>query len=100
MRACSVNFAQSQPSLKVHMNLQATLIACPEGGFTSFCPQIKGAISQGETEEEALANLVEAIEGLMEINAEISAEFARECLSELKEEPEHVRRMDFALTVA
>lgn len=95
-----MSFAQNQPVPKVHMNLKATLIACPEGGFTSFCPQIKGAISQGETEEEALANLVEAIEGLMEVNAEISAEIDRLCASEFKEEPVRARRMDYDLSVA
>ena len=33
------------------------VIPCEEGGFTAFCPQIKGAISQGETQEEAIENL-------------------------------------------
>ena len=33
-----------------------------EGGFTIQCVEIPGAISQGETREEALANIKEAIE--------------------------------------
>jgi len=32
------------------------------GGYHAFCPLLKGCHSQGETEEEALANVREAIE--------------------------------------
>ena len=32
-----------------------------EGGFTVQCVEIPGAISEGETREEALANIKEAI---------------------------------------
>ncbi len=34
-----------------------------EGGFTAFCPALKGCWSQGETEQEALNNIKDAIEG-------------------------------------
>jgi predicted RNase H-like HicB family nuclease len=34
----------------------------PEGGFVVECPVIPGCISQGETREEALANIRDAIE--------------------------------------
>jgi len=33
-----------------------------DGGYHAFCPLLKGCHSQGETEEEALANVREAIE--------------------------------------
>jgi len=33
----------------------------PEGGYSVRCVELPGAISQGETEEEALANIKEAI---------------------------------------
>ncbi len=33
------------------------------------CPAIPGCVSQGETEQEALANLREAIEGCLEARA-------------------------------
>ena len=33
-----------------------------EGGYHAFCPALKGCHSQGETYEEALANITEAIE--------------------------------------
>lgn len=46
------------------------------GGFTSHCPEL-GVASQGETEEEALAMLQEAVEGFLEVasDAEIKRRF-------------------------
>ena len=38
----------------------------PEGGYSVQCVELPGAISQGETREEALANIKEAIEGYLE----------------------------------
>ncbi|MCX6677738.1 MAG: type II toxin-antitoxin system HicB family antitoxin [Methanothrix sp.] len=38
-----------------------------EGGFTVRCLELPGAISQGETKEEALANIKEAIELVIEV---------------------------------
>jgi predicted RNase H-like HicB family nuclease len=37
-----------------------------EGGFSVYVPDLPGCASQGETEEEALANVREAIEGYIE----------------------------------
>jgi predicted RNase H-like HicB family nuclease len=31
------------------------------GGFVVYCPTLKGCVSQGETEEEALENIKDAI---------------------------------------
>jgi predicted RNase H-like HicB family nuclease len=41
-----------------------------EGGFTVQCVEIPGAISEGETREEALANIKEAIELVLEVQRE------------------------------
>jgi predicted RNase H-like HicB family nuclease len=38
-----------------------------EGGYTVRCLELPGAISQGETKEEALANIKEAIELVLEV---------------------------------
>jgi len=36
------------------------------GGFVVFCPTLKGCVSQGETEEEALDNIKDAIKTYLE----------------------------------
>ena len=47
------------------MLLTAVLLPTPEGGFTALNPET-GSTSQGETVEEALANLREATELFLE----------------------------------
>lgn len=47
------------------MLLTAVLIPAPEGGFTALNPET-GSTSQGETVEEAIANLREATELYLE----------------------------------
>ena len=37
-----------------------------EGGYTIYAPALPGCVSQGETREEALENIKEAIEGYLE----------------------------------
>ena len=53
--------------------LTATLFPCPEGGFTAVCPEISGAISEGDSEAEAMENLRDAVEGVLIVNAEMTA---------------------------
>jgi predicted RNase H-like HicB family nuclease len=38
-----------------------------EGGYSAQCLELPGAISQGETKEEALRNIKEAIELVIEV---------------------------------
>jgi len=47
------------------MELSAVLTPAPEGGYVAFNPET-GTTIQGETVEEALANLVEATELYLE----------------------------------
>jgi predicted RNase H-like HicB family nuclease len=47
------------------MQVTAILFAAPEGGFTSYNPET-GSTSQGDTIEQALANLQEAVELYLE----------------------------------
>src|SRR5260221_11546720 len=42
----------------------------PAGGYSVSCPAMPGANSQGETREETLANIVEAMEGWYEVALE------------------------------
>ncbi|MEK6709630.1 MAG: type II toxin-antitoxin system HicB family antitoxin [Nitrospinota bacterium] len=48
------------------MKLKIVLEPSDEGGFTVYAPSLPGCISEGETEEEALANIREAIELYLE----------------------------------
>ncbi len=48
------------------MNLKAVLEPSEEGGFTVHVPSLPGCISQGDTREEALENIREAIELYLE----------------------------------
>ncbi|MGC1376676.1 MAG: type II toxin-antitoxin system HicB family antitoxin [Anaerolineales bacterium] len=43
------------------MRLKVVFEPSDEGGFTVFVPSLPGCISEGETEQEALANIQEAI---------------------------------------
>jgi len=48
------------------MKLKVILEPSDEGGFTVYVPSLPGCISEGETEEEALNNIKEAIELYLE----------------------------------
>ena len=48
------------------MRFKIVLEPSDEGGFTVFVPALPGCISEGETEEEALRNIQEAIELYLE----------------------------------
>ena len=48
------------------MKIKVILEASDEGGFTVYVPSLPGCISEGDTEEEALANIREAIELYLE----------------------------------
>ncbi len=48
------------------MKIKVVLEASEDGGFTVYVPSLPGCISEGETEEEALINIREAIELYLE----------------------------------
>ena len=48
------------------MKLKVVLEPSDEGGFTVHVPSLPGCISEGDTMEEALANIQEAIELYLE----------------------------------
>ena len=48
------------------MDIKVVLEACEEGGYTVYVPSLPGCISEGETRDEALANIREAIELYLE----------------------------------
>ena len=48
------------------MNIKVVLEPAEEGGYTVYVPSLPGWISEGDTEEEALKNIKEAIELYLE----------------------------------
>ena len=57
--------------LKESMKFKVILEPEPEGGYTVICPDVKGAVSYGETVEEALEMIKDAIEGILEVRGEL-----------------------------
>jgi predicted RNase H-like HicB family nuclease len=56
------------------MTLTAVFLPAPEGGYSAFVEEIPGAISEGETIEEARENLADALREVLECNREIARE--------------------------
>ncbi len=48
------------------MRFKVILESSDEGGFTAYVPVLPGCISEGETKEDALKNIREAIELYLE----------------------------------
>ena len=49
------------------MKVKVALEPQPEGGYVAYVPALPGCFSQGETKEEALENIKEAIELYLEV---------------------------------
>jgi predicted RNase H-like HicB family nuclease len=50
------------------MKLTIVLEPADEGGFTAYVPSLRGCISEGDSKEEALENIKEAIELYCAVN--------------------------------
>lgn len=48
------------------MKLKVVIEASDEGGYTVYVPSLPGCISEGDTREQALANIKEAIKLYLE----------------------------------
>jgi predicted RNase H-like HicB family nuclease len=48
------------------MKIKVILESSDDGGFTVYAPSLPGCISEGDTEEEAISNIKEAIELYLE----------------------------------
>ena len=59
------------------MELKIVLEKQDEGGYTVYVPSLLGCISQGETAEEAIKNIKEAIELYLEVDKEEIPENAK-----------------------
>lgn len=49
------------------MKYTVTLTPAEEGGFVAQCVEVPGAISEGDTKEEALENITDAIGRVLEV---------------------------------
>jgi predicted RNase H-like HicB family nuclease len=52
--------------LEARMKLSVVLERSEEGGYSVYVPSLPGCISEGETKEEALENIKEAIQLYLE----------------------------------
>jgi predicted RNase H-like HicB family nuclease len=52
------------------MKLKVVLHAAEEGGYWAEVPGLPGCVSEGDTFDEAVANIREAAEGWLEVAAE------------------------------
>ena len=50
------------------MKLKVTVHEAEEGGYWAEVPAIPGCVTQGDTFEELLSNLYEAVEGCLSVN--------------------------------
>ena len=60
------------------MKLAIVLEPQEEGGFTAYVPSLPGCISEGDTKEEAVKNIKEAIELYLEADTNELVEFTGE----------------------
>ncbi len=60
------------------MKLTIVLEPQEEGGFTAYVPSLPGCVSQGETKEEAVKNIKEAIELYLEADTNELIDFSGE----------------------
>jgi predicted RNase H-like HicB family nuclease len=65
------------------MKIKAIVHEAEEGGFWAEVPAIPGCATQGETMEELLANLREAIEGCLAIDVKPPAPGGKERILEI-----------------
>jgi predicted RNase H-like HicB family nuclease len=54
------------PSTEDPVKLKVVIESSEEGGFTVYVPSLPGCVSEGETEQEAMQNIREAIELYLE----------------------------------
>jgi predicted RNase H-like HicB family nuclease len=49
-----------------------TLVPGEDGFIVAECPSLPGCVSQGKTKDEALKNIKEAIEGILDVRREMN----------------------------
>jgi predicted RNase H-like HicB family nuclease len=65
------------------MKIKVVIHEAEEGGYWAEVPSIPGCATQGETMQELLANLNEAIEGCLSVDVEIPESGVRDRVLEI-----------------
>jgi len=60
------------------MEIKVVLEEQEEGGYTAYVPSLPGCISEGDTKEEALKNIKEAMELYLEAGVDETVSFEGE----------------------
>jgi predicted RNase H-like HicB family nuclease len=68
-----------------------------DGGFIAECPNLPGCMSQGDTPQKALENLVEAIAGVLEVR--MQRNLRDDLVSDLEVQVTPLNRTEFELPV-
>ena len=71
---------------KTVVDLELDVDPQPEGGVTVTCPALPGLITEGDTLEEALSNVSDALLALLEAYQEAGREIPRELVVEETDE--------------
>jgi predicted RNase H-like HicB family nuclease len=66
-----------------NMKLKVVVHEAEEGGYWAEVPAIAGCATQGETFEELLRNLYEAIEGCLSVDVQAPAETGKDRVVEI-----------------
>jgi predicted RNase H-like HicB family nuclease len=69
---CAESFCLGRCDKSTGMKLTAAFESAKEGGYTCFVEEIPAAISQGETIEEAKANLADALKLVLQSQRELA----------------------------
>lgn len=59
------------------MKVKLILEPQSEGGFTAYSLAFPGCVSEGETEQEAIENFLDALEAWLEVKSEIGSDAAK-----------------------
>lgn len=65
------------------MKLKVVVHEAEEGGFWAEVPAIKGCATQGDTFEELLSNLYEAVEGCLSVDIDEVADLGKKKIIEI-----------------